>query len=124
MLLRDLYPGPEGSMPSAFTVAGQRLYFTAYEPLHGTELWESDGTAAGTRLVQDIQPGPTGSFLAGMTPAHAGEHRPRLAFSSPEANLALRAAIGPARRKGSACWPSLWSCKAAQAGGRHLPLTE
>jgi ELWxxDGT repeat protein len=68
-LLRDLYPGPEGSMPSAFTVAGQRLYFTAFEPLHGTELWESDGTAAGTRLVQDVQPGPTGSFPAGMTPA-------------------------------------------------------
>ncbi|HEX8912057.1 MAG TPA: hypothetical protein VF796_06825, partial [Humisphaera sp.] len=27
-----------------------------------TELWRSDGTAAGTRLVKDLIPGPQGSF--------------------------------------------------------------
>lgn len=30
---------------------------------HGDELWFSDGTQAGTALVKDITPGPTGSFM-------------------------------------------------------------
>ncbi|MGP0063713.1 MAG: ELWxxDGT repeat protein [Isosphaeraceae bacterium] len=29
----------------------------------GDELWKSDGTAAGTTMVQDINPGPDGSYL-------------------------------------------------------------
>jgi ELWxxDGT repeat protein len=32
-------------------------FFAADDGLAGTELWKSDGTAAGTVLVQDIQPG-------------------------------------------------------------------
>lgn len=37
------------------------LYFTARDPEHGAELWRTDGTPAGTRLVSDIRPGPEGS---------------------------------------------------------------
>ena len=29
---------------------------------HGEELWESDGTASGTTMVKDINPGPAGSI--------------------------------------------------------------
>lgn len=47
--------------PSHFTVANGRLFWNADDGVHGAELWTSDGTAAGTRLVQDIVPGPGSS---------------------------------------------------------------
>jgi trimeric autotransporter adhesin len=39
------------------------LYFSAGDAEHGQELWRSDGTPAGTFLVQDINPGPAGISL-------------------------------------------------------------
>ncbi|HEX6201303.1 MAG TPA: ELWxxDGT repeat protein, partial [Thermoanaerobaculia bacterium] len=38
------------------------LFYLASDPDHGAELWASDGTEAGTRLVRDLQPGPSGGF--------------------------------------------------------------
>jgi len=49
--------GPIPSAPSGLTAAAGRLWFSAGDPVHGRELWTSDGSAAGTRLVQDIAPG-------------------------------------------------------------------
>ena len=40
---------------------GRRVYFSATDATHGDELWRSDGTAAGTVLVKDINPGSAGS---------------------------------------------------------------
>lgn len=37
--------------------AGDTVYFAGNAPGKGTELWKSDGTAAGTVLVKDIYPG-------------------------------------------------------------------
>ena len=49
------------------TVAGGNLYFVAADPAHGSELWRSDGTAAGTVLVKDIRPGPGSSRISSLT---------------------------------------------------------
>ena len=38
---------------------------------HGQELWESDGTAAGTKMVKDLNPGPAGSLSPNDTDSGA-----------------------------------------------------
>jgi ELWxxDGT repeat protein len=47
---------------------GGKLFFRAYDGRrkHGTELWVSDGTAAGTTLVKDIRPGRRNSGPDGL----------------------------------------------------------
>ncbi len=70
-LVRDIRLGSEGSYPGVFTgedtnVAGT-LFFGANDGSHGEELWRSDGTAAGTKLVRDIMPGSNDSGPYNLT---------------------------------------------------------
>jgi ELWxxDGT repeat protein len=51
------------------TAAGGQLFFRSDDPVHGTELWKTDGTLEGTALVADIAPGRAPSRLAGLTAA-------------------------------------------------------
>ena len=51
MLYGDLY------YDSGLTVIGNTAFFVAYDAAHGAELWKSDGSVAGTRIVKDIYPG-------------------------------------------------------------------
>ncbi|MHC4077592.1 MAG: ELWxxDGT repeat protein [Planctomycetota bacterium] len=66
MLLKDIYPGmsttfaPNQSSPRDFLAVGNIAYFAARDG-NGEELWRSDGTANGTFLVRDIQPGKLSS---------------------------------------------------------------
>ncbi len=48
------FPG----IPNRLTAAGPLVFFTTAEPATGRELWKTDGTRAGTVLVEDILPGP------------------------------------------------------------------
>jgi ELWxxDGT repeat protein len=71
-LVMDIRPGATG----AFTrddsearadfvepcVAAGKLFFAANDGVHGFELWISDGTASGTRMVRDINPGGDHAF--------------------------------------------------------------
>ncbi|MEZ5484359.1 MAG: hypothetical protein R3F01_04240 [Lysobacteraceae bacterium] len=45
------------STPLHYAVLGDRILFAADDGLNGRELWETDGTAQGTRLLRDIVPG-------------------------------------------------------------------
>jgi len=58
-LLKDIFPGgdpavPNSSRPSFLTSVGGVVYFSADDGVNGDELWVTDGTAAGTRLVKNI----------------------------------------------------------------------
>ena len=48
--------------PGNLFAAGDALYFTAWTQETGRELWTSDGTTLGTRMVADLEPGPAGSL--------------------------------------------------------------
>ena len=61
MLVKDINPGPATSNPSYLTNVNGILFFAADSPSTGKELWKSNGTAAGTVLVKDINPGAAGS---------------------------------------------------------------
>src|SRR5690349_1170895 len=61
-----LNPGPS-SFPTEFETIGSTTYFAASDSSHGAELWKTNGTAAGTVLVRDINPGFGGSAPANLT---------------------------------------------------------
>jgi trimeric autotransporter adhesin len=62
-LVFDLNRGttPLGSNPGQFVSFGSIVLFTADDGIHGRELWQSDGTTAGTHMVIDLIPGPRGA---------------------------------------------------------------
>lgn len=68
-LVKDIRTGGTtvGSFPSGFVTAGSATYFVARTPDTGTELWKTDGTAAGTRLVKDIAAGAADGYPGSLT---------------------------------------------------------
>jgi ELWxxDGT repeat protein len=56
-----------GISPRQLTAVGKTLYFEGYDRQHGNELWRSDGTRRGTRLVSDIKRGERSSSLLDLT---------------------------------------------------------
>lgn len=61
--LLDIHPGAGDSEPREFVLAGPRMFFTAFSPSTGRELYVTDGSPAGTRLVVDLFAG-SGSGMA------------------------------------------------------------
>lgn len=65
-LVRDIRPGSKGSLALDYdwyhlpdiAAHGRIVYFAATDGVHGTELWRSDGTRPGTRMVKDINATP------------------------------------------------------------------
>jgi ELWxxDGT repeat protein len=53
-MVKDIVPGSGGSTPSGLIVAGNKIIFTANDGINGDEVWRSDGTTAGTVMVQNI----------------------------------------------------------------------
>lgn len=58
-MVEDINPGPGGTYVLRAGALGSAIYFSAYDGVHGEELWISNGTAAGTYLVADIWPEST-----------------------------------------------------------------
>ena len=59
-LVKNINP-TGSSFPTSLTQVGSTLFFAANDGVHGTELWKSDGTAAGTKMVKDIRSGAKSS---------------------------------------------------------------
>jgi ELWxxDGT repeat protein len=56
-----------GRRASGLVAAGARVFFVVDNAGTGPELWTSDGTRAGTRLVREIRPGKMGSYPQELT---------------------------------------------------------
>ena len=65
-LVSDIRP-VGGSDPRELTHVGRVVFFSATDGTHGRELWATDGTPEGTRLVRDIRPGDAGSTPRSLT---------------------------------------------------------
>ncbi len=57
----EIAPGSEDSNPGSLTALGKGVVFTASTSEYGAEVFVSDGTAEGTRLLADLVPGPASS---------------------------------------------------------------
>jgi ELWxxDGT repeat protein len=56
-MVKDINPGPGDGVSSIsyyLPTVGDVVFFEAYHPATGTDLWKSDGTAAGTTIVKDF----------------------------------------------------------------------
>ena len=60
-LVEDINTGGWSSSPTYLTDVGGTVFFAASDGTNGTELWKSGGTAAGTVMVKDINPGVANS---------------------------------------------------------------
>jgi ELWxxDGT repeat protein len=73
-LVKDIAPGrPHGrygrsSSPEQLTAGDGEAFFTANVPGRGRELWRTDGTRGGTKLVGEVRSGPHGGRIADITP--------------------------------------------------------
>lgn len=62
-MVTDIYPGvdsngfPESGDPEDMIALGNKVVFVGDDAEHGSELWVSDGTEAGTHLLLDFEPG-------------------------------------------------------------------
>ena len=81
-LLTNIYQGysatasgttANSSYPSSITSIGNgRAVFSATNDINGSELWTTDGTNSGTKLLVDVLPGKTGSNPTDITYIGAG----------------------------------------------------
>jgi ELWxxDGT repeat protein len=69
-MVKDINPGIGDSYLGSLTTMNNELYFYANDIIHGTELWKTDGTEAGTHIVKDINIG-SGSGVTGPLVSNA-----------------------------------------------------
>jgi ELWxxDGT repeat protein len=94
---------PQGSSSPAMAAVGGRLVFVVDDGDHGEEPWVTDGTAEGTRLLKDCNPGPDDCKLAIIS-----QQDGRVQFWSHTKDVVDRP------------WMELWSTDGTETGTRRL----
>ncbi len=64
-MIMDINPGAGSSLNGDWSLTGvvdNKVYFTADDGVHGRELWVTDGTEEGTKMVEDLYPGSGASI--------------------------------------------------------------
>jgi ELWxxDGT repeat protein len=107
-LVQDFTPqsSTAHSRPAWFTDWNGKAVFVANDGSHGDELWISDGTASGTRLLADILPGGSSSDSRLVTVwngalyffAHDGTTYRLMRLTSPDATPEILANVSPPPR--------------------------
>jgi ELWxxDGT repeat protein len=70
VMVKEIQPGVAGGIDRyqpAIISTGSTAYFAANDGTNGTELWKTDGTAAGTVMVKDIRTATSGSGPENLT---------------------------------------------------------
>ncbi|HRW08802.1 MAG TPA: hypothetical protein P5121_27050, partial [Caldilineaceae bacterium] len=73
VLVKNIFPDSfpyYDDAPEELIMVNDTLFFKANDGVHGDELWASDGSEGGTRLVKDIYPGPWSSIIDNFTTAN------------------------------------------------------
>jgi ELWxxDGT repeat protein len=91
IMVKDINPRPATSSlhhyyDKLILLAG-RLYFVADDGQHGRELWQSNGFATSTVLVQDLRPGISSAFT--VFPENPAATQGRLFFSADNGQVGL-----------------------------------
>jgi ELWxxDGT repeat protein len=61
-LLKDINPGSSSSAPRAWTTLNNNIIFIADDGVNGFELWLTDGTSSGTKLLKNVASGTANAF--------------------------------------------------------------
>jgi ELWxxDGT repeat protein len=64
-MVKDIAPGYNTSYPLLLCSTNGVVFFAADDKVNGAELWKTDGTAAGTVMVKNINPAGPGIPTAG-----------------------------------------------------------
>src|SRR5262245_4798445 len=72
VFVSDINAKPEIDSPDFVQAVGSTVFFNRNDGVHGDELWKSDGTFAGTSLVEDITPGYDSSIFSTSTASAGG----------------------------------------------------
>lgn len=68
--VQDSNPAYSGFVQGARASLGNLLLYSGQDPVHGQELWRSDGTVAGTYRLIDATPGALSSSISHIFPAN------------------------------------------------------
>ncbi len=112
-------PGGQGGM---LALGDGRALFSATDPLHGTELWITDGTAGGTWLVKDIN-GATQGFASSTPSQFAALGDGRVVFTADDGILGAEAWITDGTGAGTHLLRDIHPGATASAAAGYLLLS-